>query len=171
MHKRGAILVESRTGRERRLSKLFRAFQWKYNLDPSKPLWARLYFRWVFLPFNRFSYLHCHVVPFSRMEPDGSLSWKEDEGYFSDEYRAAQEAAKYPFGGYNEVAVDFSEGGKSCEPRVQFPNSTAAQAYVKRGKRRVELDLAPVERLQQVVEDAQRVVNTFRQQHQHSRPR
>ena len=158
----GTTVVASQTGQERPHSKLFRAFQWKYKPDSSKPWWKRAYFHWIYLPFARFSYFRMDVVPFERLEPDGSLSWKEDEGYFWDEWRAVQEAAKYPFGGYNEVAVEATEGADSCKPRCQFPQSKARGAYAKHGKRQVEVDVAPVERLQQVLHETQVIVDKFR---------
>ena len=147
----GTTAVESPTGQERLPSELFRVFQWKYKPDSCKPWWKRWYFHWVYLPFARFSYFKMDVVPFERLEPDGSLSWKEDEGYFYDRWRAEQEAAKYPFGGYNPVAVNATEQDTSCKPRCQFPQSKARGVYVRRGKRSIELEVTPVERLREVV--------------------
>lgn len=162
---RGTTVGASQTDQERRHSKLFRVFQWKYKPDTCKPWWKRLYFHWIFLPFARFSYFRMDVVPFERLEPDGSLSWKEDEGYFFDEWRAVQEASKYPFGGYNEVAVESVEGSESCKPRCQFPQSRARGAYVKHGKRQVEVELGPVESLQRVLQETQHIVDDKRYVH------
>lgn len=162
MMTRGTTVVASPTGQERLPSELFRVFQWKYKPDSCKPWWKRWYFHWIYLPFARFSYFKMDVVPFERLEPDGSLSWKEDEGYFYDRWRAEQEAAKYPFGGYNPVAINASEQDASCKPRCQFPQSKARGLYVKHGKRLVELDLAPVERLQQVLQETQSIVDNHR---------
>lgn len=161
----GMTGVASPTDQERPL-KVFRVFQWKYRVDLSEPWWRRAYFRWVWLPFARFSYLRVRVVPFERLEPDGSVSWKEDQGYFTEEWRAAQVAARYPYGGYNEVAVDACENDQTCKPRCRFPSSHAERSYRKHGRRHVELDLAPVERLQQVLIESQALVDSYRQVHQ-----
>lgn len=109
-------------------------------------------------------------MPFDHLEPDGSLSWKEDQGYFTEEWEAAQTAAKYKFGGYNEVAVNMAEQDASCSPRVRFPASDAEQVYRKHGSRHVELELGPVERLQQVLRETQHVVDSFRNQRHLHRP-
>lgn len=162
MAKTGTTVAELPTGQARPPSRIYRAFQWKYNIDKSCPWWRKLYFHFIWLPFARFSYLRVGIVPFDRLEPDGSLSWKEDQGYFTSEWQAAQEAAKYPFGGYNEVAMNAAENAESCKPRVQFPNSAAKRAYLKRGRRQVELDVGPLERLQQVLNETQAVVDSQR---------
>ena len=160
----GTIVVESQTDQERPLN-IYRVFQWKYRIDPSEPWWRRWYFHLIWLPFARFSYLRVRMVPFERLEPDGSVSWKEDQGYFTEEWQAAQVAARYDYGGYNEVCVNAPENAETCKPRVRFPQSTARGAYVKHGKRLVEMDMGPVERLQQVLHETQVVVDNYRQVH------
>lgn len=159
---RGTTVGESQTDQERPLDRVYRVFQWKYRVDDCEPWWRRWYFHLVWLPFARFSYLKVRMVPFERLEPDGSLSWKEDQGYFTEEWQAAQVAARYTYGGYNEVCVNASENTGTCKPRVRFPNSRARGAYVKHGKRLVEMDVAPVERLQQVLVETQSIVDNFR---------
>lgn len=166
MMSKGVIVAELPTGQESRLDRIYRVFQWKYNIDADQPWWRRWYFHLVWLPFARFSYLRMRMVPFERLQPDGSLSWKEDQGYYTEEWQAVQCAARYPYGGYNEVAVNASENTATCKPRVRFPNSSARGEYVKHGKRLVEMDLAPVERLQQVLQESQAVVDSFRAVHQ-----
>ena len=165
MMTRGTTVGESQTGQERLLNRVYRVFQWKYAVDSHSPWWRKVYFRWVWLPFARFSYLRAGVVPFERLEPDGSLSWKEDQGYFTEEWQAAQVASMYAFGGYNEVSVGAPERDSSCKPRCQFPQSRARGMYAKHGKRLVEMDVAPVERLQQVLQETQHIVEDHRYAH------
>ena len=159
MQTTGTTVVASPTGQ---VNKVYRVFQWKYTVDSNSPWWRKAYFHLVWLPFARFSYLRMGMVPFERLQPDGSLSWKEDQGYFTEEWQAAQRASRYPYGGYNEVALNASESTASCKPRCQFPNSSAKGVYVKRGKRLVEMEMAPVERLQQVLQETQSLVDNFR---------
>ena len=154
--------MASQMGQERPLDTIYRVFQWKYRVDPSEPWWRRWYFHLVWLPLARFSYLKVRMVPFERLEPDGSLSWKEDQGYFTEEWQAAQKAATYTYGGYNPVALNATENTGTCKPRCQFPQSTAKGLYVKHGKRLVELEVAPVERLQQVLQETQSIVDNHR---------
>lgn len=159
---KGVIVAVSPMGQERPLNRIYRVFQWKYRADSSEPWWRRWYFHWVWLPFARFSYLKMRMVPFERLEPDGSLSWKEDQGYFTEEWQAAQVASKYAYGGYNEVAVNASEYSETCKPRCRFPESSARGSYIKHGKRLVEMEVGPVERLQQVLHETQALVDNFR---------
>ena len=151
--------TELLTGQESK--RIYPAFQWKYRIDASEPWWRRWYFHLVWLPFARFSCLKVGMVPFERLEPDGSLSWKEEQGYFTEEWRAAQEAAKYPYGGYRSVALNACESPLTCHSRSLFPNSKAQKHYRRRNQ--IAVDVAPVERLQQAIVDTQQLVDSYRQ--------
>jgi hypothetical protein len=142
---------------------LGRVFQWKYDIDAGSPWWKRLYFHLVYLPFLQFSWFVVGLVPPHRREEDGSLSWKEDEGYYFNLDLACVKAAEYPQGGYSVVAVDASEPDETIADRSYFPNSRARNLYAQRLRRRtVDVDLPPVESLQKVLEDTQSIVDRFR---------
>lgn len=161
----GMTVAASPMDQERPLSRVYRVFQWKYAVDDTSPWWRRWYFHLIWLPFARFSYLRVGVVPFERLQPDGSLSWKEDQGYFTEEWQAVQVAERYKFGGYNEVCVNASENDDSCKPRCRFPQSRARGAYIKHGKRQVEVDVGPVESLQRALQETQHIVDDRRYAH------
>lgn len=38
------------------LREVYKVSQWKHDVDPTEPLWRRLYFRYIFLPFLNFSF-------------------------------------------------------------------------------------------------------------------
>jgi hypothetical protein len=142
---------------------LGRVFQWKYDVDASSPWWKKLYFHAIFLPFLRFSWFVIGLVPPHRKEPDGSLSWKEDEGFYFNLDVAHHHAAKYPYGGISIVRVDASEPDETVTDRSYFPNSMARERYAQRLSRlTTEVDLPPVESLQRILKDTQGIVDRFR---------
>lgn len=142
---------------------LGRVFQWKYNVDAKSPWWRRLYFHAIFLPFLRFSWFVIGLVPPHRKDAEGNLSWKEDEGYYFDLDAACAKAAEYPYGGFSIVAVDTSEPDETVTDRSYFPNCSASERYAQVLRRRaVDVDLPPVEQLQQVLQDTQNIVDRFR---------
>jgi len=132
-------------------------FQWKYNY--AGPWWRRLYFRYVYLPFARFSYHVVKVIPFERIDPDGSLSWKEEQGVWLDCEQAQQEASKYPFGGWRIVRLNGAEAYESLQGRSHFPNSTQWQDY----ERSATSEHHEVSKgLQHALAESRRVVEQFR---------
>jgi len=142
-------------------STVYEPFQRKYNVDARSPLWKRLFFRYVFLPFNRFCFFrlglitpdhllcgHCGKVTNERK---GTLGWMERQGIFSDQWRAEQEAAKYPFGGVEPLAFNTGEEDCTCRPRSLFPNSAARARYQKHSYATVGVEVTALQRLANVL--------------------
>jgi hypothetical protein len=65
--------------------------QRKYNIDSRSPWWKRAFFRWIYLPFNRFAFIHLNIPALDEVEINGkklTFCWYEDEGIFEDEHAA-----------------------------------------------------------------------------------
>lgn len=63
----------------------------KYNIDKRCPWWQRAFFRWLYLPFVRFSYRYVHIPAMDEVEINGkklTFCWYEDGGVFDDEDQA-----------------------------------------------------------------------------------
>lgn len=75
---------------------VFKVAQWKTDIDPTEPWWRRAYHRWIYLPFQNFSFgvMGVPTVKEVTVESDanGSIkrvfSWFEDEGIFEHEDEA-----------------------------------------------------------------------------------
>lgn len=141
---------------EERPSTVFEAFQRKYNLDAGAPPWKRLFFDWIYLPFNRFCFFKLNLIPPDHLEcghcgrakgKDGRLGWVEQQGAFSQQWRAEQEAAKYPFGGVEPVTFDTGEQDCTCKPRSIFPNSKARKRYEKNSHATVGVEVTALQKL------------------------
>ena len=132
-------------------------FQWKYNVDG--PWWRRWYFRCVYLPFARFSFHVVRIVPVERIDPDGSLSWKEEQGVWLDCADAEREAAKYQFGGWRVVRFNAPESEGAIYGRSHFPNSDQWHEY----ERSASKEQAAVARgLHDALNEADQVIQRFR---------
>lgn len=157
----------SETAQERspKIVKCFQTFQWKYDVDGHSPLWKKLFFRWVYIPFVRFAWDKLGIVlpeaillPSANL-PNGALLVKEWQGCFSERWRAEQEAARHLHGGYAEVAFEWSETAATTEPRSVCPASPVDQ---KRRDRRVWAEAAALERLQETLVRTRYQVEAFR---------
>lgn len=69
---------------------VFKVAQWKWNIDKGAPLWKRLFFKWIFLPFQGFAFRLGIPTPKEvviESDPDGrtrkTFRWWEDEGIFA----------------------------------------------------------------------------------------
>jgi hypothetical protein len=74
---------------------VFKVIQWKDNIDPTEPWWKRAYFRYLFLPFQNFSFkLGIPAVKEVTVESDEkgnvrrTFRWCEDQGVFDTEEQA-----------------------------------------------------------------------------------
>jgi hypothetical protein len=144
---------------------VYPAFQWKYNVDENSPWWRKLFFRYVWLPFARFSYCKMKIVPFQRLEPDGSLSWKEHQGVFVREEDAQREAAKYAYGGYSRVYFNAPEMGKTITGRSSYPSSTANVEYEREAAKE---EKAETDKFKEVLREAQIAIDRFRSRAHHA---
>lgn len=136
-------------------STVFEAFQRKYDVDANSPAWKRLFFRYVYLPFNRFCFFKLHLIPPDHLR-NGELGWLERQGVFSERWRAEQEAEKYPFGGVEPLAFDTGEDDCTCAPRSIFPNSTARKRYQKHSHQEVGVEVTAMQRLKNALAQSER---------------
>lgn len=70
---------------------MYHVSQRKYRIDKHCPWWQRAFFRWIYLPFNRFAFKYAHIPALDEVEIDGrklTFCWYEDEGIFDDNDRA-----------------------------------------------------------------------------------
>lgn len=105
----------------------------KYGLDESSPWWRKLFFRAIFLPFNRFAFKRMKIPAMDKLEPDNSFSWFEHIGVFT-ERELADSACKGEFWQVTPLLVNASLPTESCQRSCHtFPKS----AYPDRHNRRV----------------------------------
>ena len=134
-------------------------FQWKYDVGPSAPWWRRLYFHFIYYPFAWFSFRVVKIVPFDRLEPDGSLSFKHEQGVWESCADATREAARYPFGGYRVVVFNAAESDDPVYGRTHFPNSPAWKEYERVASKE---QVAVARELAGAVAEAQAVIDAYR---------
>lgn len=160
---RGSEAAPAKAGQVADLSTVFEAFQRKYNLDAGTPLWKRVFFRWIYLPFNRFCFFKLRLIPPDHVVcrrcgddkgRNGTLGWLERQGVFSQKWRAEQEAEKYAFGGVEPLAFDTGEQDCTCQPRSIFPNSTARWKYERGSQQTVSVEVGAMQRLKNVLMDS-----------------
>jgi len=101
---------------------IWRVVDWKYDVDGS---WLkRAYFRFVFLPFNEFSYWLFDLLPPNGRDITGRLCWTEDQGYYETDWEGEQEAAKYRFGHAIRVPLNASLPSTTVNTEQVHPNSS-----------------------------------------------
>lgn len=70
---------------------IYHVSQRKYNIDKRCPWWQKWFFRYVYLPFNRFAFRYMQIPAMDEVEIHGkkmTFCWYEDEGVFDDEHAA-----------------------------------------------------------------------------------
>lgn len=96
---------------------------WKYNVDQSSHWFKKLYFRFVFLGFLRFSYDVFDLAPPSGRDKDGRFTFLEEQGGWEERWQAEQEAAKYEFGHAVRVSVGAALEAETVRTEQLSPNS------------------------------------------------
>lgn len=144
---------------------IWRVVQWKYNVDASSKWLKRVYFHYVFLPFNRFSYWAFNLAPPNGRDETGYLCWTEDQGCVDTEWEAVQEAMRYRFGHAIRVPFRASLPCATVLTEQLHPNSPAEvrEMYA----RKVASTTIPVEKLDLVrlaakVASSDQMVENFR---------
>lgn len=74
---------------------VYKVAQWKWNIDKAAPLWKRLFFTWIFLPFQSLSFRLGIPTPkevIVEADEKGrvrrTFRWWEDEGIFDSAEQA-----------------------------------------------------------------------------------
>lgn len=98
----------------------------KYNIDPQRPLWQKLFFRCVYLPVVRFAYNHADISMPSARGADGRIELIEQQGVYFDEKVAAEQCKdgnyavkKLPL--HHEMPTESFKSGEKY-PRAVVPN-------------------------------------------------
>lgn len=97
---------------------------WKYNVDESSKWLKKMYFRFVFLKFNEFSYWLFDLLPPNGRDQTGRLCWTEDFGCRETEWEAHQESLKYRFGHCIRVPLNGSLSADTVNTEQIHPHST-----------------------------------------------
>lgn len=70
---------------------VYKVAQWKWGIDEGSPLWKRLFFKWIFLPFQSFAFKlgiptpkEVVVESDERGRVRRTFRWWEDQGIFDD---------------------------------------------------------------------------------------
>lgn len=108
--------------------------QRKYNLDPGRPWWERLYFKCVFLPVVRFGFKHMHVPAPSAMQPDGRIEIIEQAKLCLEEEAAERYCkARGEFWSWKPIPVDVDLPDGSVQYKAQrAPGSILPDRYRRR---------------------------------------
>lgn len=167
--------VADQAGAERvaaaKLKECHESFQLKYDIDRSAPWWKKLYFWCVYLPFARFSFFTVGIVPMDHVRcrrcqtaiGEGvQLGWLERQSVWSEQWRALQDAERYPFGGVQRLPFNITEQEETCAPASQFPNSTASEKYERLDAETVPIDQTKLARLSRKLLETDPVVNRYR---------
>lgn len=110
-------------------AELFHVGVRKYGLDKSSPWWRKLFFRLVFLPFNRFAFKRVKIPAMDKLELNGSFSWFEHIGVFSSR-ELAKGACKGEFWQVTPLLLDASLPEESCQRGCHsFPKSNKPHRY------------------------------------------
>lgn len=91
-----SIITESIIEQPRPETKdVYKVAQWKWGIDAGSPLWKRLFFKWIFLPFQSFSFRigiptpkEVEVTSDEHGRVTRVFRWWEDEGIFDDPEKA-----------------------------------------------------------------------------------
>jgi hypothetical protein len=136
------------------------AFQRKYDIDAHSPRWKRFLFHWVYAPFVEFFFVHLNFVPWDKQEPDGSYSWLEVQGAYLDQWRAEQEAAKYPFGYTLELVLNEDQPAETVAVPQVHPHRPGVYEQV--GKQTVPVETSQINRLQKKIAESDELVRYFK---------
>ena len=99
---------------------IWHVLQWKYDVDETSHWLTRLFFHYVFLPFNRWSHKHFKLLPFTGNE---DLCWIEHQAAFDNEWEAEREATKYRFGHTLKLPLYASLPSETVTAQQTSPNS------------------------------------------------
>lgn len=141
--------------------KLFPAGQRKYDIDANSPWWKRVLFRRVYAPFVEFFFTRLNFVPWDRRDADGSYSWLEWQGIYSQEWQAEQEAARYPFGLTLQVPFNESLPAESVHVPQKHPGASQG-IYEQVGRQTVPIEVNALNRLQIKLAESDELVSLYK---------
>lgn len=118
---------------------VYKVSVWKWKPDASAPWWQRWYFRFVYLPFQNFSFgvmgipsaKEVTVESDERGNVRRTFSWYEDIAIFEDEERADRACLDEPYGykrqPFNRMAPrDSAQYSGTVFPRKKDPRKWAS---------------------------------------------
>lgn len=141
-------------------SKHFCCFGLKQRLDRTAPVWKKLVFYGIYLPFVRFCYFRLHIPAISGIDRDGRCFWMEHEGGFTAEWQALQACERHGWF-YHELPLDDAPlAAATIIPTAnqQHPTSPAWDRYAAANQ---PLQAA-LSRLDQRVQDSDEAVRAYR---------
>lgn len=125
---------------------IWTADQRKYDIDADSPLLKRVAFR-VFCWIVEFCFEKWKFVPWDHRDSYGNWSWLERQGLFTEHWRAAQEAAKYPHGISIKMHLNEAQPAETIHGiQVQPHNGNGYSQRI--NGRMVEVPLAAMARLE-----------------------
>lgn len=107
----------------------------KYGVDDRSPWWQRYYFRFVYLPFLRFSFQRFRIPAAKEVTVDGksiTFSWWEDQGIFETREQA-EAACLGPMWSYKKLPLNrllAKESGKYANGDV-YPRADKPERFVR----------------------------------------
>lgn len=143
---------------------IWRVVVWKYNVDAASKWLKRVYFHYVFLNFNRFSYWVFNLLPPNGRDDTGRLCWTEDQGCWDTEWEAEQEAMRYSFGHAVKVPLRASLSGATVHTEQIHPNSPPEVKVMyqrKMASTTIEVSKLDMARLAAKVMSSDRVVENY----------
>lgn len=115
---------------------VFAVSQRKYNIDTGSHWWQRLFFRCIYLPFNRFAFNWMHIPAMGEVsvtEKKTVFSWYEAQGIFTSKEQAKAachgeffDIRQFPLNG---VLPDESVHGGHDYPKAGSPDRYAKPSF------------------------------------------
>lgn len=142
---------------EKAAKRIYSAYQYVYTISPQSPWWKRFLFKRVYCRFNEFFHDRLGFVAYTHEDALGAKCWLERQGHFLDEWRAQQEAVKYPQGFVIDLPLDEALPAESFQPVQVHPHSNTAM-YDHVGRKTVPITQSSLKRLDAKIRATDQVV-------------
>lgn len=144
------------------LTEIYLVSQRKYNLDPSCPWWQKAWFRYVFMPFVRFSFRRMKCAAPAALEPDGRIALIEEQGVYTDR-QAAEAACQGEFWQVKPLPVDSPLPCETIQYKGhRYPQSVMPDRYRRRTFPLTAIPLFQLKRLQTYLDDINKKATSHR---------
>jgi hypothetical protein len=139
---------------------VFLVNQRKYNLDPCRPWWERLFFRCAFLPFVRFAFRRMHIGAPAGMDADGNIFLLEEVGIYWDK-QVAKENCKGEFWQVKPLLLNVAFPGETVQYKGhEYPRSTKPYRHRRRTLKTAPAQVQDLAKIKQSFEHISKIAGT-----------
>jgi hypothetical protein len=111
---------------------VFLVSQRKYNLDPSRPWWEKVFFNRVWLPLNRFAFKRMGIGGPAGADRNGDVFLIEEQGVYTDE-ELAKQSCEGPYWSVKPLPVDSPLPAESFQYKGhKYPQSVMPDRFRRR---------------------------------------